>query len=167
MKVRPLMRGFSLVEIVLAMGVISFAMVGILGLLSVSYNSRKASMDESLIAAMSRQIVASLQQQRFSGNSLFTGIQNNSQSSTILTVFFDSNGTRLQNSNGQDLTAASAQTLYQCEVAAQWVSNGLGPSPKVAASTASLLDLKLTFTWPVGVKKPSTYIIHTNLAKYY
>jgi uncharacterized protein (TIGR02598 family) len=168
MRAPGLHRGFSLIEIVLAIGVMSFAIIAILGLLSISFSSSKGSVDESLISAMARQVVASLQQQRFSGNTLFTNVTSGSDSK-VLTNYFDANGEILTGSTG---------ALYQCDVTAQAVAkgqrgdtNGLGPDPEVAPTAPCLLDLKLKFSWPVTAitptTAPSTFTLYTSLAKYY
>jgi uncharacterized protein (TIGR02598 family) len=52
--------GFTLVEVVLGMGVVCVALVAILGLLSVGVTSSRSSVDESLISVMSRQVISDL-----------------------------------------------------------------------------------------------------------
>lgn len=168
--------GFSLVEIVVALGVVSIVLVAILGLLSVGINSGKSSLDESLIAVMSRQVIGNLRQQQFSSNSLFENITTTG-TSKIQTAFFDANGTRLLDSDGiHDINRTQAlnhQAVYQCTVMAQSVTmstddpDGLGPAPRLAGTLPCLLDVNLTFTWPLQAKTPNCFSIRTGLARYY
>ncbi|MEM1158061.1 MAG: hypothetical protein AAGH72_07380 [Verrucomicrobiota bacterium] len=52
--------GFSLVEIVLALGIISFALVGILGLFPVALDTAKDSKAETIIAFIGQSIIADI-----------------------------------------------------------------------------------------------------------
>ncbi|MEM6885617.1 MAG: prepilin-type N-terminal cleavage/methylation domain-containing protein [Verrucomicrobiota bacterium] len=52
--------GFSLVEIVLALGIISFALVGILGMFPVALNTAKDSKAETIIAFIGQSIMADI-----------------------------------------------------------------------------------------------------------
>jgi uncharacterized protein (TIGR02598 family) len=156
-------RGFSLVEIVLAMGVISFAVVAILGLISLGINSAKGSLDESLVAAMSRQVVANLRQQQFSGNPLFATIPTAGPATTIQTAYFDTNGTLLTGSTQQQ--ALQQGGVYRCVVTGSAVIEG--PAPKLSATSPCMVDLDLTFTWPLGATAANSFSLRTGLARYY
>ncbi len=61
-------RGFSLIEILLSLGIISFAFVGIIGLISSGLGSVKASSDDTLIATMADQLVDELHSRYFVDN---------------------------------------------------------------------------------------------------
>ena len=52
--------GFSLVEVVLAIGVIAFAMVALLGLLAVSTNSSRSSDEDTSVAAVAREVMTQM-----------------------------------------------------------------------------------------------------------
>ena len=56
--VRGSLRGaaFSLVEIVLAIGIVSFALLGMMGLVSVSFQSERSSASDTDLAALSQQL---------------------------------------------------------------------------------------------------------------
>jgi uncharacterized protein (TIGR02598 family) len=58
-------KGFSLVEIVLALGVISFALVAIIGLLPIGLASGRASIQETRANLLAQQIFATLRSQPF------------------------------------------------------------------------------------------------------
>ncbi|XHR27700.1 MAG: hypothetical protein ACFUZC_17395 [Chthoniobacteraceae bacterium] len=160
MKTWPSQCGFSLVEIVLSLGIVSFAIMAILGVLSVGVNSNKDSLDESTIAAMSRQVIGNLRQQQFDASPVFTQLLNSPS-----VCYFDGQGTRLWQ-NGVDIDSATAEAsgsaVYQCTVTAtnnlQYASN---------SSLPCLLDLTLKFEWPIRAKAPSSYVIYMSLARYY
>jgi len=166
MKAAAPVHGFSLVEIVLAMGIISFSIIAILGLLSVGLNSSRNALDESLLAAMSRQVVGSLRQQRFVNNDVFTNL---AAGTTATVCFFDANGVRLLR-DGKDLdqaNALAAKAAYQCTVTGASDTERLGPSPAMQIVTPCLLDVTLTFQWPMEAKKANSYSLRTSIARYY
>lgn len=164
MKAAAPVRGFSLVEIVLAMGIVSFSLIAILGLLSVGLNSGKSALDESLVAAMSRQAVGNLRLQYFANNNLFTSLA----AGTSETVFFNGSGVLVTS------TATGFDSpIYQCTVTAANSTDRLGPAPKGTVTTPCLLDLTLTFNWPLsggkalGTGKAYSYSLRTSIARYY
>jgi len=57
---KPLSSGFSLVEIVLALGIISFALVGILGLFPVALDTARDSKAETMITFIGQSIMADI-----------------------------------------------------------------------------------------------------------
>lgn len=91
---RPHSCGFSLVEIVLGMGVVCVALVAILGLLSMGVTSSRSSVDESLIAVMSRQVISDLRCQS-------TGLVAGSTS-----CFYDASG----------IPTSETKAVYRCSV---------------------------------------------------
>lgn len=58
-------QGFSLVEIVIAMGVASFAVVAILGLLTVSFSAEKAAADDTEMAIVAGRLFSELRNHSF------------------------------------------------------------------------------------------------------
>jgi type II secretory pathway pseudopilin PulG len=54
-------RGFSLIEVVLAIGIVSFSLIAILGLLPMALNGERQSQDETHMAHIASQIFADLQ----------------------------------------------------------------------------------------------------------
>jgi type II secretory pathway pseudopilin PulG len=63
-------RAFSLVEVVLALGVISFAIVAILGVFPLGLSTSRSAQDESRAPQIAQTILASLASQNFSAISL-------------------------------------------------------------------------------------------------
>ena len=57
---KPMPRAFSLIEIVLALGIISFALVGIMGLFPVAMKSAQESQRETRAALIARQVFSDL-----------------------------------------------------------------------------------------------------------
>jgi uncharacterized protein (TIGR02598 family) len=130
-------RGFSLVEVVIALGIISFAVVALLGLLTVSANSSRFSDEDTVIASIARQVTAELRSTPFA--TLPTG---------GATWYFDHEARRLGAATGAiyrcqiTLTAdadynssSGAPNLYQVRLV---FSSALGSNPAVlqTASTA-------------------------------
>lgn len=57
---KPVPRAFSLIEVVLALGIISFALVGIMGLFPVAMKSAQESQRETRAALIARQVFSDL-----------------------------------------------------------------------------------------------------------
>ena len=88
--------GFSLVEVVLALGVISIGVVALIGLLTISTASSRLSDEDTVIAAIARQVDTELH------NTSFANLPTNGA-----TWYFDNEGHHLT-------TAANA--VYQCRI---------------------------------------------------
>jgi uncharacterized protein (TIGR02598 family) len=132
-------RGFSLVEVVLAMGVTSFALVAILGLLAAGMRINRESDTDTLLAGMALSTM----------NHLRATYTNWPTSTNATNIFFDSAGATGTNSFGTADTK-----FYQCSVE-------IKQSP--APTAASLFHVRMTFTWPY----PSTNnnrTLHATLA---
>jgi len=151
---------FSLIEIVLAMGIISFTLTSIMGVLSVSMGSSKASTDDTVIAAMVNDVVGDLRRQSFDA------AKNYVQAASSPVVFFDSCGRRLRNNTGMvDLdrpSALAAGAVYQCTQTAQTDND-----TSSANGTANMLRANLVFTWPAAaIPPPNSRVIHASIARY-
>lgn len=131
MKTEP--AGFSLVEVVLALGIVSFALVALLGLFSVGLGASKRSGEDTEVANMSAQIVSTLRNR-------------NSAYPTTATFYFDTFGrqTNLSNTN---------IGYYQCVLTTT-------TSPAISSDSASLVQAKMTFTWPCNATKRTTNILY-------
>jgi uncharacterized protein (TIGR02598 family) len=143
-------RGFSLVEVVLALAVVTVGMVTILGLFPQGLNSARRAMDDSLSAMVAQDAIAARR----------INIQNGA--ATIGTVAFadsplwyDATGTNLASA------AASLNALYKCEIVATKV-------------TDNLEQTQVNIYWPwysakTGAKSPpppNTNTFVTLIAKY-
>ena len=141
-------RAFSLVEIVLALGIISFGCVAIFGLLSVTATVNRRSSDETAIATMSRQVISSIKQQEFSTvQASLVGATTN--------LFFDQSGT---------LLPSSESALYQCAV------TGLADASTTSSfsngqTQVNLIKFRLVFTWPLDGSASNTNTLLTSVAR--
>lgn len=87
--------GFSLVEIVLAIGITSFALIATLGLLPVGLNTLRESSTQTAVANISQYIRGELQQISFNPNSSF-----NVQSLNSATYYFTRDGVKTDPDSG-------------------------------------------------------------------
>lgn len=139
---------FSLVEIVIALGIISFGCIAIFGLLSVTADVSRRSSDETAIATMSRQIISSIKQQKF------PVVQSNFMGKTT-NLFFDQSGTLLPSAEGG---------LYQCAVSGQ-EDVSTTSSFSNGQTQVNLVKLRLVFTWPLGGSAFNTNTLLTSVAR--
>ena len=170
-------KAFSLIEIVIALGVVSFAIISMFGLLSVGLSAGRTSLNQTVITEASRHVLSSLQQQTLSQVKIENSLASDLSAVTLETykqigeVYFDVNGTRLQDANGVDLGRSEAlqnQAIYRCIVSAKLVDPQLSGTSGGAAVGSNLWTLKLTFDWPAHLTKPTnTVTILSSLAKYY
>jgi type II secretory pathway pseudopilin PulG len=167
---------FAMVEIVLALGVAAFALVAILGLLSVGMGSSKESTNDTVLVTMANQLLSDLHRQYFVDRSLIggtpahlpgdqmvltsgvlPGTDDVPQGSTPAAVtpsqiFFDVSGTRLQNTDYTDITdkqiAVGKGAVYQCAVTIQGDVNTLGSVASDGTDSTQAVNLvKVTLTF--------------------
>lgn len=149
---------FSLVEVVLAMGVASFALTAMMGTLSLGLGSSKASTDDTVRAVMVSDIVGGLRRQRF--------VDAQSYVQAAPAIYFDVYGNRLKNPAGTgDLPrndAIAAGAIYQCTQTAVADSD-----TSSANGDPNLLRVALTFAWPAAAITPAnTKVVHATIARY-
>lgn len=77
-------RGFSLVEVVIALGVISFALVGILGLFPIAINTAAESKAETRITNIAQSVFTDLQESLPGAATLVTAQTGNFESASVL-----------------------------------------------------------------------------------
>jgi uncharacterized protein (TIGR02598 family) len=155
----------------MAIGIIAFIVIVLIGLLSIGVAANKSSRENMAITLMSQQVENGLRQQPFTNLPNITAVS--TSTTTLQTIFFDANGTRLQNTSTtppQDLVLSAALAkgaIYQCQVTAQADTQTPGLSLN-ASSLPALVDVTLTFTWPVqAASPPNKAIIHASLADYF
>lgn len=152
---------FSLIEIALAMGIASFALVAMMGLLSVSLESSKAATDDTVLATMANGIMGDLRRQPFDEAKDYI------ENATPPVAFFDVCGKRLRDKvSGMDMNSSSALAngaIYKCTQAAQPDQDTLAAD----GITANMLRTKLTFVWPASAATPpNRRVIHASIARY-
>ena len=134
--------GFSLVEVVIALGVISFGVVALVGLLSISISTSKESGDDTTVAAMATAVIAKLRGLPF--DDLRSKVVENP-----CRFDFDEAGNQLPDPAG---------AVYQCAVE---------PAGDAASTEPEhLLKVRLIFTWASGAASPSSKVIHASIARY-
>jgi len=142
---------FALVEIVIAMGVVTFTLVAILGMLSVGMRSSRESTEDTLVANMATTVLNNLR-----ATNQFTNFSD-AASLQVPDIFFDAMG-RWNISDAGVVGGSNSQSLYRCKV--NFVTNDTPGGENLAM-------VNLEFTWPVqAAKPPNTNVIHATLAPY-
>lgn len=160
-------RGFSLIEVVLALGVATVALVSVVGLLGVAVNTSGSAGHDTLLVAMSNEVLNDLRAAEF--DALWKDVPRTAKSVAAptgapadSTYYFSNEGALVAAANKADFA-----TLYQCVV-----KKTPDPASQLTASSPhNLLKLQLTFTWPVSAnadpaKRPNRQIIYASIARY-
>jgi len=145
---------FSLIEIVIAIGVFSFAIVAIFGLMAISLNSDKGAASDSTLSRIAETTVSQLRSQgypSFHTNAAYAASDTNAD------YFFDSSGQLAVTSAGAPQSSGQADSVYSCTV-----------TRKATAST-NLDYINLEFRWPMAAPKSrqETKVVNTSFANYY
>ena len=110
---------FSLVEVVVAIGIITFCLIAILNLLSVGLDAGRKSSDDTVLSSVAAQLADEI---KTSTNLTFPE-----------TRYFDNTG----------MTNTPAQSLYTCQIASAPV-----PGSELTSVSTNLDRITITFTWP-------------------
>lgn len=124
--------GFSLVEVVLAIGVLSFAVIALMGLFSVGMTTDRRSTETTLVASMASQVMSDLRWHHQMTNPVLP--------------------TRYQFDAYGQLCGAGVNPVYECAVS---VTNGCtdfdtGVLSVMPELSMNLQKVILSFTWPAG-----------------
>lgn len=133
--------GFSLVEVVVALGVIAFAIIAIIGLLSMALRIGREANEDTLLPLMAGRIANDLRSARF--QDLTSNFPDGTQ------FFFDSQGLESTNASEQ---------IYQCEL--RWSTNPPSPGNDLSLRLRRAI---LSFTWPKGSTNQS-FVLPVSLA---
>jgi uncharacterized protein (TIGR02598 family) len=161
--------GFSLVEVALAMGIASFALVAVLGLLRVAIDADADAGRDTALSAMSAQILNELQTVPF--DALWAAVPATvsvAEPSLELpkdsTYYFTVEGTLV---NGET-AATDFSTAYQCVV-----KKTADPDTRsLATGQFNKMRVRLEFTWPPGngtqaaTTRTNTQFINASIARY-
>ncbi len=157
----PDLRAFSLVEMVVALGVFTFAIVAIFGLLSFSLTAEKAASSDTALAQMTMTALDMVRSQPFATVTTTNLYTTNASGISSPAMFFNINGQVALNATTAqlDLTAHS-DSVYSCTI--------LRRVPSGTPATTNLVYLQLTFRWPVAAPAANqqTRIMNASLANY-
>lgn len=132
--------GFSLVEVVLAIGIIAFCLVAVVGLFSVGQLASQRATDDTSLAAASFQVISK--------------IRSRTNSALPTNYFFDLQGR---------MVPSIDEASYVCEVVSSAV-----PETEVANISTNLARVKIQFTWPASVpqgRRPNTNTFYAALSQ--
>jgi len=119
-------RAFSLVEVAMALGIISFALLALMGLVVVGLDAGRTSQDDTTVAALARKVLTEL---------------NDTHSYNELVAMGTSQ--RHWTSDG-DATSNPGEFYYQCDITVS------PPGSAVHGVSSQASQLLLRFTWPYG-----------------
>ncbi len=127
--------GFSLVEVAIAIGLISFSLIAIIGLFSIGLNNSRESADDTNLALMIRQANAWSRSESFASLSTTTNV-----------LFYDAMGGLIRNPDGTPASTAAiagANAIYSCTI-----------KPVASGVSSNLVYLQLLFEWPQPAQSP-------------
>lgn len=134
---------FSLVEVAMALGIASFVLISLLGLMTVSLNAGKRAYEDTSVAAIAQTVASEVRTNSFS--SLFA---------QSFDRYFAYDGVPLPSADG---------AYYRCSVSTMVHSSP--ELPEAMRKAANAVRLRLTFFCPPS--NPSTNeIFETTIAKY-
>jgi uncharacterized protein (TIGR02598 family) len=147
---------FSLVEVVLALGVTSFCLIALIGLLSAGLTNNRSTIDQAgattVLSSVTADLYATPRTNPPGAATTSSQFQIPIPASTITAapaatvLYFDSNG---QPSSSTPPSTTLKSTSAYCLTITPIVPTGL-PTAGTAARAATLLDLKVT--WPAAAK---------------
>ncbi|MDR1304425.1 MAG: prepilin-type N-terminal cleavage/methylation domain-containing protein [Verrucomicrobiales bacterium] len=124
-------RGFSLVEIVVAMAIVTFALTAVFGLVALALQSTRSSAADDVVAFMSQSLSTQYRQQKYTGN----GATNNNDdpnnffapggTALVFYRYFDAQGTPFCDADGvpiedetESIPVADGEraVVYVCEI---------------------------------------------------
>jgi uncharacterized protein (TIGR02598 family) len=159
--------GFSLVEVVLAIGVAVFALVSVLGLLNSATITDGNAGRDTTVAAMSEYVLSDLRSVPF--DALWaadpTTVTNPAPSTTA-----PANSTYYFSNEGAPMTAADAAASFDVAYLCTVLKTPDSLTQSAGNGNYNQLKLQLLFNWPVNagktVQKPGTRTIYASIARH-
>jgi len=153
--------GFSLVEVVLALGIVAVGLIGVISVISYSLQSDSASRDDTALGLMTQTTITEL---HAIGYSMVIGTGSGAPKYTDADpdYFFAASGALCRDAMGAPITNATAASanlpVYCCTVT---IKN----SPQ---QPSGMVYLRLDFSWPIAAPtaKRQHKMVFTSLAKY-
>lgn len=133
--------GFTLVEVVMALGIFSFAIIALFGLMSVGLRSGKESASDLALGLMTQTASSVLHAQGFSE---VTANSTYSESNSTPNFYFNNDGDIILDSSGRPSTLPGTNGIYACTV--QRRAGG------VMATTNSVM-VRMVFSWPLSANE--------------
>lgn len=134
---------FSLVEIALALGLVTFVIISLLGLLASGLRSGKDSHEDTTLAAIARTALTDLRTNSFSS---LQGLRTE----------------RFFGYDGEPLGSGSDRAFYKCRI--ENLPHKLDwPAPGVASNA---VRLSLIVTWPQGATNANEQAFETMISRY-
>ena len=162
--------GFSLVEVVLSIGVVAFAMVALLGLLAVSTNSSRSSDEDTSVAAVAREVMTQMRSVPYSTLLTKTATWPIDQTTTdvwpvepgdpttpappptyLATLYFDNDAHRV---------ATVGAAIYKCEVKLR-----ADPAYNSTDGTTNLYRVRLAISPAQGSSSARPQVIRTSVSR--
>src|SRR5437763_9606573 len=132
-------QAFSLVEVVLALGVVSFAIVAILGLIPTGLQTSHSSQDETRAAQIAQSILATFSGQQFNAVTFLE--YNATDGSQSGSVVFDLSS---QNGSGPTWGANNSGELFVPGTPIRFLTRPSGP-PTIPADTGQTYSVTISF----------------------
>lgn len=137
--------GFSLIEVVLALGLVSVGALSVVAVLGTSLTSSRSSQNDVVLASMVEEVVGELRSVRFealaSADLVDTNLLSLPDTMSDSVFFFEVNGDRVSVPS-----PAGKEPFYECRVVKTPVSEFKG----VSGGVHNLVRLDLHFSWPVS-----------------
>lgn len=130
-------RGFSLVEVVIAIGIIAFAIVAIFGLMSAGLRNGQESASDLALGMMTQSVSANL---RMAGYQAVLSNAAYLPSNTNANFYFNLDGDMALDGAGAPSTAPLSNSYYLCSVARRTITT---------LPTTNIVFLRLVFSWPL------------------
>lgn len=148
---------FSLVEVVIAVGLVSFALLALVGLLTVGLKSSRESAEDTILSLCTETTQALVRAEGFSQVSANAAY---APGDTTPDFFFDSGGIVQTDSAGAPLRAQNTNSLYGCLVTRS--------APALSQPTTNLLVYQLKFVWPLAAPAANRQqrVVPAGLANY-
>lgn len=148
-------RGFTLIEVVMALGIFAFAIIALFGLMSVGLRNSRESGEDLALGLMTQTVVTALHSEGFAS------VQQNPMyaSATSPALYFDLDGKLIVDASGHPVTTVPADGAYACAVQRSSPTN---------LNTDKTMLLRLEFSWPLSapVANRQKKAILTSLAQY-
>jgi uncharacterized protein (TIGR02598 family) len=154
MKITSQRFAFALIEVVIALGIAAYALMGIIGLLSMACSEGRSSMDDTVLVMIVNRAVSDLRQKSFTDLVKSTPA-NQSISVPGSPFYYDADGMQIVNT-GSGITS---KAIYCCNETMQTDAD------TVTSGSAYLLHVKLQVSWPVGAATPAnTKTVYVDIA---